>query len=146
MENANFAATPADVELMLDLKGRNPRLTTLVVAALDPYLTRLRITVCAREWKLLDAFAALPVRKVHSVGSRRGLRRLERLGDRPLDGVSIHERLLTPAVVERLAKITNVTMTWPVNDPRRARELLGLGVQGLITDDIATIAPCVEHA
>ncbi|MGH3143537.1 MAG: hypothetical protein ACRDO9_10460 [Gaiellales bacterium] len=31
-------------------------------------------------------------------------------------------------------------MTWPVNRPERARELLRLGVDGLITDDLAAIS------
>ena len=31
-------------------------------------------------------------------------------------------------------------MTWPVNQPERARELIQLGVHGLITDDAAGIS------
>lgn len=87
---------PNNLELMLDLKGRNPRLASLVRETVEPELDRLSLTICARSWKLLDAFAGLPVRRFGSVGNRRGLHRLERTSTERIDGVSIHERLLTP--------------------------------------------------
>ena len=71
-----LAATSDETELMLDLKGRNERLATLALAAIEPYFGRRRFTVCARRWSMLDAFAGHPVRRVHSVGNARQLRRL----------------------------------------------------------------------
>jgi glycerophosphoryl diester phosphodiesterase len=126
---------------VLDLKGSRLRLAEGVVAALRPYLGERRFTVCARRWKLLEPFAGLPVRRVHSIGSRRQLQRLGRsnAGDR-LDGVSIHERLLDRDRVQALRSIAGVIMTWPVNRPERAHELLGYGVDGLITDDVTGLA------
>lgn len=127
---------PADVELVLDLKGRDARLARLVIEELEPYLESRRITVCARSWKLLEPFERLPVRRVHSVGSARGLRRLERTAaGRRVQGISIHERLLTRDTVARVLRLTDLIMTWPVNDASRASELLALGVRGIITDD-----------
>jgi glycerophosphoryl diester phosphodiesterase len=125
---------------MLDLKGRNPRLAEVTLAALEPYLGRRRFTVCARRWSMLDAFTDQPVRRVHSVGSARQLRRLLRRAQcHRLDGVSIHERLVDARRMSSLRSIADVVMTWPVNHPERARELLRLGVHGLITDDAAAI-------
>jgi hypothetical protein len=140
-------AAPADVELVLDLKGRRARLATLVRAAIVSRLPERRLTVCARHWPMLDVVRDLPVRRVHSVGSARQLERLlSRHPHERLDGVSIHERLLDAHAVRALRNRAETIMTWPVNAPERARELLRLGVDGLITDVPAAIAPCVTGA
>jgi hypothetical protein len=133
-------ATAVETELVLDLKGRNLRLSEGVLDALAPYLGRRRFTICARHWRLLEPFAGTPLRCVHSVGSARQLRRLLERGGSRVEGVSIHERLLDTETVARLRQMAETVMTWPVNRPERARELLQLGVDGLITDDAAAIA------
>jgi glycerophosphoryl diester phosphodiesterase len=135
-------ATSPETELMLDLKGRRMGLATLVRQELEAHLPQRRFTVCARSWHLLDAFGDLPVRRVASVGSERQLRALLRgsVGS-SLDGISIHERLLDERVVAELREVTGLVLTWPVNVPARARELLGLGVDGLITDRVAHLVP-----
>lgn len=143
------AVGPLGAELMLDLKGRDPRLSAAVIAALDARRDHLPVTVCARRWELLDAFDGRDdVRTVCSVGTKWGLRRLlARRGDKRLGGVSIHARLLDEQVVRDLSEACEVVMTWPVNCTTRARTLLGWGVHGLITDDANAIAPLVlEHA
>lgn len=131
-----LAATRPDTELMLDLKGRSPHLATEVLAALRPTLDSRRVTICARAWALLGPFEGLPgVRTVHSVGNARQLRALLRLGhERRLQGISIHEQLLNPATVAELRDIADLVLTWPANAASRARELLAMGVDGLITD------------
>lgn len=136
-----LAASSEQTELVLDLKGRRTRLAELVLESLQPYLGSRRFTVCARDWRLLEPFADVPVRRVHSVGSVRQLRRfLRQRGGRRVDGVSIHERLLDGRTVASLRAVADVIMTWPVNRPERALELLRLGVDGLITDDLAAIS------
>jgi len=133
-----LAATRPDTELMLDLKGRNPRLAAGVLAALRPTLGRRRVTVCARAWALLEPFEALPgVRTIHSVGNARQLRALLRRNyGRRLQGISIHERLLDAATVAELRRVADLVMTWPANAVGRARELVAMGVDGLITDRV----------
>jgi glycerophosphoryl diester phosphodiesterase len=136
-----LAAAAPTTELMLDLKGRNPLLADRVIGALEPYLGRRRVTICARAWPLLERFEGLPVRRVHSVGTARQLRALIRHATRSrIEGVSIHERLLDSAAVTELRRVAGVVMTWPVNDLARATELLGLGVDGLISDRPAAIS------
>lgn len=128
-----LAGARPDTELLLDLKGRNPRLGELVLEALP----RGRgITICARNRRLLEPFVAREdVRLFQSVGSRRQLRAfLRRVDALPLDGVSIHERLLDERVVEELRRKSTILMTWPVNTLQRAHELALLGVQGMISD------------
>jgi glycerophosphoryl diester phosphodiesterase len=142
------AVEPLGAELMLDLKGRSPRLARLVRAAIDARRIDHPITVCARDWRLLDAFRGTDrIRTVCSVGSRRGLRRLlaERRAER-LGGISIHEKLLDEPTVRELTQVADVVMTWPVNTPDLARTLLGWGVHGLITDEADAIAPVVRDS
>ena len=131
-----LAATGPGTELMLDLKGGDPRLATGVFAALRPTLGTRHVTVCARAWALLEPFEGLPgVRTIHSVGNARQLRELLRRSDgHRLQGISIHERLLDPATMDELRRAADLVMTWPANAASRARELVAMGVDGLITD------------
>jgi glycerophosphoryl diester phosphodiesterase len=140
-----LAAVPLETELMLDLKGSTRRVAELVRDELQPQLGLRRLSVCARSWGLLDLFADDPVRRIHSVGSARGLRALlrrETEGAR-IEAVSIHERLLDGHVVASLRAIADVVMSWPVNRPERAIELIRLGVDGLITDVPDRILACL---
>ena len=128
-----LAAAAPRTELVLDLKGRSLRLAHAVRELLP---AGRQVTICARSWPLLDAFGEdAHVRRVHSVGSERQLRRLLRRADR-LDGVSIHERLLDARSAAELLDRGATLMTWPVRTVRRARELVALGVDGLIVDDL----------
>jgi glycerophosphoryl diester phosphodiesterase len=122
-----------ETELLLDLKGRNRRLAELVLDALP---TGLHVTVCARSPRLLDPFAGCEhVRVFQSIGTRRQLRALlGKMDALPVDGVSIHERLLDERVVAELRRRGSIVMSWPVNTLQRAHELALLGVQGMISD------------
>lgn len=128
------AAAPA-TRLMLDLKGFAPRLGRAVLTALDRH-PDAEVTLCARRWRHLAAFEGRPnVRLVRSVGNRTQLRSVRRLlATRPLDGISIHRRLLTPALVTELRANVPLVLTWPVNTVEIADLLSGWGVNGLISD------------
>ena len=128
-----LAALDPATEIMIDLKGRDPRLPRSVTDALDAAGLR-RLTVCSRSWPLLEHFRSEErVRIVHSVGSRRQLRMLLRdFGACSLQGVSIHARLLDAGVVTELRRRAEIVLSWPVNP--LARELASWGVAGLISD------------
>jgi glycerophosphoryl diester phosphodiesterase len=134
--NELLAALSPETEVMLDLKGRDPRLAVLVDEALERRPVPAPLVVCARTSALLEPFRGRPgVRTVLSIGSRRQLRRLARRYDGSrLDGISIHERLLDGETVLALSRYADVVMTWPVRTAEQARLLLGWGVAGLITD------------
>jgi glycerophosphoryl diester phosphodiesterase len=135
-----LAATAAETELILDLKGPRKRLAEDVLRALEPYLGERRFTVCARWWRLLEPFTGTPVRRIHSVGNARQLRAaFRRFAGQRLEGISIHERLADRETVSSLREITDFVMAWPVNEPERARSLLRLGVLGLITDNATAL-------
>lgn len=126
----------SDGEPMLDLKGRDPRLSTAVLELLRPHLAAgRRVMICARSERLLGPFAGLPgVAIVRSVGNRRQLRALASSSVQ-LDGISIHERLLDRETVRDLRRRAAFVMSWPVTTLERARELAAWGVDGLITED-----------
>jgi glycerophosphoryl diester phosphodiesterase len=137
-----LAVAAPDTELMLDLKGRDPRLPRRLIAALAEAGERRRLTACSRNWALLEPLASLPgVRVVHSVGSARQLAALRRrLAGRRLAGVSIHRKLLDAAVVADLRTRADVILTWPVADPAEARLLGDWGVDGVITERFEALA------
>ena len=137
-------ATDVATELMLDLKGRRSRLAEIVRDEIEPHLPGRRFTICARSWHLLDVFEGLPVRRLASARSPRQVRALlHRFADTGVDGVSVHERLLDARAVAELRTVAGMVLTWPVNAPARARELMGIGVDGLISDHAALISPLV---
>jgi glycerophosphoryl diester phosphodiesterase len=124
---------------MLDLKGRDRRLPAMVAAALGEHAPGARVTVCARHWPLLDLLPGLP--GVPSIGARRQLEALRRRFEgRRLDGVSIHRKLLDARTVADLRRRADVVMTWPVQTRGDVRELVGWGVQGLITESPRLVA------
>jgi glycerophosphoryl diester phosphodiesterase len=141
-----LAALDGRSELVLDLKGRQARLSTELLETLRPSLAAgHELTICARHWPLLDPFDGVAgVRVVHSVGSWRDLRRLRRrLGGKQIDAVTIHERLLDAPTVRNLREIADTVVTWPVNTVERAQELVRWGVDGLITDRPSLLQPAV---
>jgi hypothetical protein len=134
-------ATAPTTELMLDLKGRSARVTHETLRVIGPFLGERAFTMCARRWELLEPLAGHPVRRVYSIGTQRQLRSfLARFASARIDGVCVHESLLHAQSVASLRAIAAVLMTWPVNRPSRAQELLRLGVDGLVTDDVAALS------
>lgn len=132
--------------LMLDLKGRDPRLARRVREALTDH--RAPVVVCSRSWRLLEPFAGDPgVRVVHSIGSRRQLRALRRrFAGRRLAGVSIHRRLLDRRTVADLRERAELIVSWPVATIEEARRLGDWGVDGVITERFEALAPVLAGA
>jgi glycerophosphoryl diester phosphodiesterase len=136
-------AVGPDVDLMLDLKGPDPRITRQVIRAMSGWLAERRMLVCARMWSTVDRMRGVRgVVGIHSVGSPRQLRALlRRYGPDALDGVSIDCRLLTPGVVAALRERAPRVWSWPINDRVTAEVLAGWGVTGFITDAAHVLRP-----
>ena len=128
-----------DHRLMIDLKGVHPRLAPSVARLLREATPDRALTVCTKAWWMLDRFD-VPVRRVFSAGSRRGLDRLvARVSAAPVEGVSVRRSLLTPAVVERLHRGTDLVMTWPVDTTEALEDARRLGVDGVISKSTAVL-------
>jgi hypothetical protein len=135
-------AAARDTELMLDLKGGDPRLAADVGRALERRRGHAPVSVCSQSWALLEPFRGRDgVRTIHSVGSTKALRALHgRFAGERLEGVSIHRKLLDAGVVAALHERAPLVISWPVATPDEARELAGWGVDGLITERYETLA------
>jgi glycerophosphoryl diester phosphodiesterase len=140
-----LAAVSPTTSLVLDLKGRDPRLPDAVGELLDGSAVG-DVTVCARSWPLLERLEGHPsVRPVYSVGHGFQLRDLHRRhGCGALGGVAVNARLLDRGVVRELSSYAALVLTWPVNTVERARRLLDWGVDGLITDRLTVVAAALE--
>jgi glycerophosphoryl diester phosphodiesterase len=127
--------------LMLDLKGRDPRLALRVAAALRAR-PRPETVCCSQNWALLAPIGDVAgVRLVHSVGNARQLAALHKLTTiRSLAGISIHKKLLDPHRVATLRRHADLIMAWPVADGDEAEWLAGWGVDGLITQQYEAVS------
>jgi hypothetical protein len=128
-----------DGRLYLDLKGVDPGLGPAVVAAVRRRHTD--VVVAARRWGHLEAIRGTPgVRIVPSAGRAWQVERL--LAHRPerrWDGIAVHERLLDEQTAARLLDRAPVIYSWAVDDSATAQRLLGIGVTGIISDDLALL-------
>ena len=134
-----LGALPPEATLMLDLKGWQPWLGRLVREAMQghgPYV------VCGRHWRMLDTFGDEPgVRVVHSVRTRAELERLHRrLASTRTWGVSLHRELLTVERVAALHRHAELVMTWPIDTVADYDEVVALGVDAVISNELAVLA------
>ena len=134
-----LAATPDDAHLWFDLKGFTSRLPRRL---LDRVGDRRPITMSCRSWwALRPARRVAGVRTFRSVGTRWQLWLVERVRfAQHDDGIVMHERFATAEVVTRLRQLTPNIVVWAVDDLERAIELRGLGVSGVIADDLGLLA------
>lgn len=131
-----LGATPVHCELMLDVKGGGEHFPREIVRVVRELMPDREYSVCSQYWGLLSAFHEDPhARIIHSIGSSAMLRDvLPRLEGHRSDAVSIHKKLLTPAVVDDLLRRVSLIMTWPVNRETDLRRLQSWGVNGFISD------------
>ena len=124
--------------LMLDLKGPGLGVATEVAALLRRYAPGMPVTVCTKQWRMLDAFAGDPnVRRVYSASHRLHLRALRALlRRRRVDGLSIQRGLLNPDVVAELRRATDLVMVWPVDTEAALDHARWLGVTGVISKNL----------
>ncbi len=126
---------------MLDLKGRREVVGRDVADLLHRHAPDEPVLVCGRSWPSVDHVArSLPyVRSVLSARTGSELdalrHRLSRPDRAPTYGVSAHVSLLGAPVVEELRRRVEVVMTWPVNTQAALDRVVGLGVNGVISDE-----------
>jgi hypothetical protein len=125
---------------MLDLKGRRASTGRAVAELLHDREPVRDLLVCGRYWPLVDAVAEVGfVRPVLSARNRAELsalrRRLRADGAPTPYGVSVHASLLDEPVVAMLRDHVQVVMTWPIDDRSSLDRVLGLGANGVITND-----------
>jgi glycerophosphoryl diester phosphodiesterase len=128
-------------ELFLDIKSSTPQAAEAVLRLYHDNESMMpRTCVSSRQWRLLDQLgeAGTELRMFYSVGRAGGLEALFRRAEAPPlpAGTSIRHTLLSAEVVARLHAAGLQVFAWTVNTRHRAEELLGWGVDGLISDDV----------
>ena len=127
---------------MLDLKGADRRMPSVIKALLAKHLPNGPVTVCSRHWSLLSPFEGSPgIAVVHSAGNHRQLQRL--LALRPA-AASIYQGLLTPDTVMEIKRSTSFLMTWPIRSATDMREILAWGVDGVISSDMQLLRELID--
>ncbi len=123
---------------MLDLKGRRSTTAGSVAQLLHEVARNRPVMVCGRYWPSVELVGQLPyVRTVLSARNRVELARLRRrVAEEPaVHGASVHLSLLDEQVVAGLLRHVEVVMTWPVNDESALETALGVGANGIISDE-----------
>jgi len=140
-------AAEGGATLMLDLKGVG-RVGPAVVRLLHARSPSAPVIVCGRWWPSVDAFAGHEwSRPVLSARSRTELTRLRRRvqqGRAPY-GVSLHASLLSREVVDEFRRRVEVVMTWPVNDHQTLAQVLAVGANGVISDELDVLRTVVSR-
>jgi len=129
--------------LLLDLKGGYGGREKALAQALAEMLQRMgmeeQATICGLNWPLVGHLrAAAPHLKIHySIGSADQLRAFQAMLERdPIRGICLNQSLAEEALIERLKGLGMTIYTWAVDDLPRARELLELGVDGIISNSL----------
>jgi len=139
-------AVQPQTTLLLDLKGRNPRCPDLLLETVRRAGAEDRFVACSQTWPFLDALRRTAgTRVVYSIGKPRQLAAIwPRLAALDHPAVSIHEQLLDPATVHALKERGTSIITWPINHDRRKDELLALGIDGIISDNLDLLRQVVR--
>lgn len=140
-------ALPPRQTIMLDLKGVG-RAGAEVAREVHARSPEHPLWVCARWWPSVLPFEGLPwARVLLSARGRTELARLRRRLARGTAavpyGVSVHLSLLTAEVVAELQARSQTVLTWPVDDPAALARARDVGVDGVITKDLAIVAEVV---
>ena len=139
-----LAVARPQTSLLLDLKGSDTRLADVVLSSIQPFVDARSITVCGRNWALLDCFENVPgITVFYSAGTPSELLGLL-ARDRPIDGVSISETLLNRRIVRLVREGAETIVAWTVNSRARARELTSIGVDAIVTDDLRLLDGSIE--
>jgi glycerophosphoryl diester phosphodiesterase len=132
---------------MLDLKGWGTGVGAAVSQLLHERGHDRPVMVCGRHWPDVEALARLEhVWPVLSARRPRELAALaHRLPGRSFHGVSVHRSLLDAEVVSRLRRHVQLVMSWPINDVPSIDRMIGMGVEGIISDEPAVLAEVLRR-
>jgi len=112
------------------------------------------VTFCGQDWSVLQRLRLIdPDLRVHySIGAEPQLAAFRRVRqDETLRGVCLHQGLVDAQLVDTLKRRGLAIWTWTVDDLARARELVAMGVDGIISNRLDVLrllgeAPAGEQA
>lgn len=122
--------------LLIELKnnGHNPNLPQAVYAILEEYQCLDRCVIQSASYRMLREFKEL------APGMRCGYILSFALGEyaslRAADFFSIDSDFVSASVLSTVHRSGKDLYAWTINDDRHMRQMLSLGVDGIITDDV----------
>jgi hypothetical protein len=143
---ATVESLPPGTEILLDLKvdrgaAAHALVEHLVAAGPDP----ARCYASTKGWATLPDLAAAGFRTWRTIADRATLAAALAMPEIPDHAVTVKHTLLTADVVAALHERVPHVMTWTVNDPARAREVIGFGVDGVTTDSSEVLRIVAGH-
>lgn len=137
---AAIDAIPAGAEILLDLKtDTGPAAHALVERVVAGGPDPARCYASTKGWATLPALAAGGYRTWRTIGDPAALSAALAEPSLPDHAVTVRHSLLTAEVIAALRQRVPRVMTWTVNDPARARQLMALGVDGVTTDSVEVL-------
>jgi glycerophosphoryl diester phosphodiesterase len=136
-----------DPRLMLDLKGPSLAVAPRVAEALRTHAPGVALSVCTKQWKMLDSFTGDPhIGRVLSASDPLQLASLRaRLRRERVYGVSIRLSLLTTAVVAEIRRATDRVLAWPVDTEAALARARRVGVTGVISKNLPMLKSIVAE-
>lgn len=129
--------------LLVDLKGGEDGLAEAVALSVERAAAADAVAFCG-GWSHLDRLRGMlpQVPLFYTVGDLQRLAALRpRLGREEIPAVSIDSRILTGGIVSELSGSgVREIITWAVETPAAARQVLTWGVSGVISDSLALLA------
>jgi glycerophosphoryl diester phosphodiesterase len=149
MELSEVLAAAAAKDVMIDVKGQHDRASATkfarrLIQDIERYGATSRVSVCGQTWSVLDALrregATCVVR--YSMESpaqwQAFLGRMEQ--DEELRAICISRRLLNAARLEQAKQAGINVYCWTVDNPVEAQRWVGVGVDGIISNDLGLLA------
>lgn len=138
----SWKAAAAAHAIKLDLKQSSAGYLTKLIDFLHAHREPLAMVATGHVGALQTLHRQAPwVIRLLSVGSEASFQRLR--GDQNLldliDGVTVRHALVTPSASEWLEERGLIVLAWTVNSVRRLNELVRLGVDGVITDNLTIL-------
>lgn len=131
-------AMNSDALLFLDLKGKDVDLGVAIVEMLRAHAPERHVVLCSRNYAQLDPVVNEPeVTVFYSVGELQEFAAAwPRLEQMEWPAISMHRKLATPEIVDRLGEIGATIICWDVHTTEQARYLYELGVDGFTSDNL----------
>jgi glycerophosphoryl diester phosphodiesterase len=95
--------------------------------------------VSTKGWHTLDALRGHGYPTWRTVADAHALADVLAGPPVPDSAVTVRHRLLTAEVVAQFHAVGTPVMTWTVNDPARAAQLVGFGVDGVTSDSVEVL-------
>ncbi len=143
LDDVAAAASARGVRVYADLKGSGRAFAARVLDALRGRNALEGAILSGHHWaELVWARREAPIEVYPSAKNARQLARFWRFHDShgsDIDGIAIGEALVTADVVEECRLRGLRMLPWTVDDDERARELVELGVDGLISNRVSLL-------